>query len=151
MPQKYQQFLDSYGTGAIAGFLWIYNPASQRSHVNLIEAGRAVLESMQLARTGGRLRLNPLVGDDLIPFPLSPEPGGLLPFAVTDNGDQLYWVVKAGAVLPTVVISDAGMCSWATYDLPFLPFLVALVAGAVRPESFPQEFPGPPPVESVPG
>ena len=82
LPEDYVKFINAYGTGAINEFLWVYNPFSQNVHLNLQERIGPVLSGLRALKSEF---------PEQFPHPLYFEPGGLLPWGVTDNGDELFW------------------------------------------------------------
>jgi hypothetical protein len=37
IPADYREFVETYGTGCLCEFIWIYNPASPNEYLNLIK------------------------------------------------------------------------------------------------------------------
>jgi len=78
-PDSYKEFVSTYGTGSIGGFLWVLNPFSQNPSLNLDQAEyfRSAYQS---------LKAN---------FPQYYPRGkeDFLPWAFTDNGDAIVWLI----------------------------------------------------------
>ena len=82
LPKDYKAFISAYGSGRIDQFLVVFNPFSSNKYVNLLDAGRTILQAYATSKE---------TFPEYYPLPLFPSPGGLLPFAATDNGNVLYW------------------------------------------------------------
>lgn len=87
-PSDYKSFIDTYGTGWVrgSGVDFAYLAVSNfRSRLPWIETGIGqAIHALKLSRDAGH--------DS--PYPFFPEKGGLLPFAVTPNGDSLSWITN---------------------------------------------------------
>ena len=74
-----------------------------------------------------------------MPYPLSPEPGGLYPWGSTDNGDWLYWLTNGEPDSWRVIgFSNSG---WAEFSGTMTEFLVAVLSRQIQFDLFPDEFP----------
>jgi hypothetical protein len=65
--------------------LWILNPFAANRYLNLVQQARRQLEAERMIRAERPSDM---------PFSLHPERGGLFPWAMTDNGDRLYWLTE---------------------------------------------------------
>jgi hypothetical protein len=132
LPEDYKDYLRTYGTGCVADFIWIMNPSASNPNLNLLTHGERRLAAYREIR-----------GDEGAEFPyrLFPEPGGLLPFGLTDNGDTLFWRTLGSPEDWTVVVSEARVPQYEEFALCTTAFLVAILRSAVRPASFPDDFP----------
>jgi hypothetical protein len=79
LPGSYKVLVERFGASSWRDFLHVLSPHDERSW----RSATAALEADRASR-----REFP----QHYPLPLYPEPGGLLPWAVTDNGDTLYFV-----------------------------------------------------------
>jgi hypothetical protein len=78
-----------------------------------------------------------------IPYPSYPEPGGLLPWGVTANGDWGYWITEPSGdpdAWPIAISVDRGP-EWFRHPGPLTRFLVEVLEGSVRVPFFPDDFP----------
>lgn len=104
LPTDYKQFIDLYGTGAIARELHIWNfrdASSDKSwRERLIGVGRWYDEVRDM-------------GDHDWPYRMFPEPGGLLPFAGLMDVNHLNWLTKGTPDQWDVVL-------WLSDDAEFL-------------------------------
>src|SRR6476646_8300105 len=116
LPDDYMGFITRYGTGCISGFLWVLNPFEKNAHLNLLARYPII--------TAGDRQIREESPDE-VPEPLYPEPGGLLPWALTDNGDRLYWRTTGAADSWTVVVWESRGPEHASCALSMAGFLRA--------------------------
>ncbi|WP_081651639.1 SMI1/KNR4 family protein [Cupriavidus sp. WS] len=131
-PQDYKQFIQEYGSGRIANFLWILNPFSKNSNINLenqLQIQRRVLADLSLY-------------GESIPYGVFPVPGGVLPFGITDNGDMLYWLTLNKPEGWKIVVNESRSPEWEVFDLGFAEFLLQLIERRITCSAFPTNFPG---------
>jgi len=81
LPGSYKALIDLYGASSWGNFLHILSPFDD--DLNLERVGREILHADRQSRDSFPSHY---------PFALYPERGGMLPWAVTDNGDTLYFV-----------------------------------------------------------
>lgn len=122
LPQDYRSFVETYGTGQVDDFLGVLNPFSAGPFYNLLSAGRAHLDGLIQLRSG--------LGA-FLPYPLFPEVGGLLPVAITDNGDTIHWLTNGSPDEWTIVVQDTRAPECEAYDMSFSQFLAAWIGGQV--------------------
>ena len=79
------------------------------------------------------LRAEPRGGHEMVPFPLYFEPGGLFPWGVTANGEDLLWKT-AGDPDRWTVVAIGRSCGTEAFDLSMSRFLAAVLRGDIRPE-----------------
>lgn len=83
VPALYKDFLSVYGTGVIGGFLWVINPFSSNSNLN-IEKIKYFHEAYGVMK-------------ELFPEDYPRDVcGDFITWAVTDNGDSFFWLVDDG-------------------------------------------------------
>ena len=133
LPPDFKAFVSLYGAGQIDGFLNLLDPAASQEAVRYAPAMERLL--------GGLRELRESVPSE-IPHALHPEPGGLLPWAFSDNGDVFFW--DTGHADPadwSIVIGEGGGPRWATHPGPVTSFLSALLGGSVRLPFLPSGWP----------
>lgn len=81
LPRSYKSLVDLFGASSWGDFLHIYSPFDDR--LNLQTRSKVILDADRDSRQSFPSHY---------PFALHPEPGGLLPWAGTDNGDTLYFI-----------------------------------------------------------
>ena len=114
-------------------FLWIFNPFSDNENLNLIKQTKDHTTQYRWAKRE--------LGEEYCPFPIFPEPGGLLPFGVTDNGDVFFWLTDSDN--PNhwkIVINETRSAEFELYDKKLTEFLVGIVNGQIESQIFPREF-----------
>ncbi len=134
MPVDYREFVERYGSGIIDGFLWVLNPVSANEHVRFPESSDRQLEILRWIREEGSERL---------PHPIHPEPGGLLLWAETSNGDCLYWRTEGPPDSWPTSVNESRGPNWVDHAGPMSSLLADLLDGSVRVEFFPRTFPLP--------
>lgn len=132
LPADYHEFIAAYGTGYIAGFLWVFNPFSADSNVNF---GLQTKQRIDAHRTfRGRF-------PKMVPFRLFPEEGGLLPFGATDNGDVMFWLTEGPADGWKTVVYASRADEFEVFGLEMTEFLARVLGSSIRCRIFPSDFP----------
>lgn len=131
LPTDYKAFLEGFGSGSIDGFLWVFNPVSANHYLNLIQAKEPVITALKELRAGG----------EPCPYPLYPEPGGLLPFGRTDNGDALFWQTVGEPDKWPVVVNAARDPTYEKFECDMTDFLAGILTRRLRCSIFPEGFP----------
>jgi hypothetical protein len=132
LPSDYMAMVSSYGAGCFDDFVWLFSPFSDNQNLNLFE---------QVNRTRGITEsLAHEFADESVPRHF-PEPGGLLPFAVTDNGDYLCWTTEGEPDNWTVVVWPARSPDLERTRLTASQFFVSVLGRTVTMRSFPTDFP----------
>jgi hypothetical protein len=132
LPPDYRELVARYGAGRIAGFLWVFQPGGVPDTIDLAAQAQAQREDLAALAAGG----------EPLPFPLFPDPGGLLAAGMTDNGDALFWRTGGAPETWPVVVHEARGPLWWTHDGDLTGFLAGVLSGAVRCPVFPRDFPG---------
>lgn len=133
LPKDYRDFLETYGTGTFArGFVMfaVPEPASGPGRLSTMTASftdayRSLKESWPARYT----------------LPLAPAAGGFMPFARTENGDYLGWIVREGDPedwTTAIIASDEGRPQVFDVDMPGL--MAGLTNGQIVPKAFPDSF-----------
>lgn len=127
LPPDYKELVRRYGYGYWLEFIGIDVPRCRNPNMRLEEQVR--LECDVIRKVG------------LIEHPLWPEPGGLMPFGGTDNGDTLAWVTRGApeewrvAVLPDDTWGEVELL-----DCDVTDFLAGLATGSLRPKGLPDDL-----------
>lgn len=131
LPEDYRAFLQTFGTGCINDFVWIFNPLAGNTFLNLFTQGDAILNALRELRNAG----------ESIPFGLYPEGGGLLPFGKTDNGDTLFWLTEGDPIRWPIVVNASRDPTFETFKCSLTTFLVEILTQKIHCSVFPQDFP----------
>jgi hypothetical protein len=126
LPQDYKDFVRLYGSGYFMEFLGIYVPRSRNPNLRLESVVRAICDTF--------------VDREELPYPLWPNPGGLLPFGGTDNGDSLFWNPRGAPTDWGIVVWDRAFCGFEAFDYGLTDFLAGLATGEVVPKEFPDDL-----------
>ncbi len=131
VPEDFKVFVATYGAkgGALGDFIQILSPVTSKRSVQLARA--AVRENDAYATLKAH-------HPHAFPLQILPEPGSFLPWAVTDNGDYLGWIVGDGpsSDWPVAVLDDeSGVPE--VFEISFGDFMVGLVKGEITPSAFP--------------
>lgn len=127
LPNDYKAFISKYGFGLLGDFLSVLTPFSENPNANL-----AVQIERQLAALREMRRLG-----DVSPYPFFPEPGGLMPFAVTDNGDVLHWLTEGQPDEWRVVVTESRGSDHEMHETNMTDFLASVLSRSRRCAIFP--------------
>jgi hypothetical protein len=131
LPADYKSFMDRFGSGTIDGFVWILNPFSRNAHGNLLYRKEQILDALkELIESGEPSQ-----------YPLYPEPGGLLPFGMTDNGDTLLWQTVGEPDQWPIVVNAARDPTYEKFECNMTAFLEGILTRRIRCSIFPEDFP----------
>lgn len=131
LPRDYKDFVSIYGTGSIGHFLWVFNPSSKNRSLNG-EAIRYFLTSYENLK-------HDLPADYI--RPAFPSVNSFLPFAVTDNGDTLVWILNGmHSDSWKVGIMSSNQSNEEIFELGFVAFLVQLLDKKIVSSILPHQF-----------
>lgn len=85
LPNDYREFVFAYGSGLFARFYRVYNPFAASESIALLPQVRTVCEMERGFKESYPER---------VPYPIFPEPGGVLPWGNDENGNYYFWVTK---------------------------------------------------------
>lgn len=125
LPNDYRQFIQHYGTGSIEGFLRILNPSSKYANANLVAA----------ARDDNFDGYRPMRSEwpEEYQFARYPEPGGLLPWSHSIDGDILYWLTQGDCDTWPIIVWSRGDRLFHSFNTSMVDFILDFVAkGAGR-------------------
>jgi hypothetical protein len=112
-PSDYKQVIRSYGHGTWRGGLILFNPFTSDVSYNLIAAATGQLEEAE----------HHLLFPEDAPFPLYPEPGGLLPWAKTEQNEILYWLTDGDPETWRTIFASGDPLKYQQFDLGCSTFL----------------------------
>lgn len=130
LPADYRAFAEMFGSGSIGGFLHIASPSSRNEYIRLVDSHEAQVEILHELRDSGAEEL---------PYPIHPEPGGLILWAETSNGDCCYWVAdpRDDPDAWPIAVNEARAPYWFDHPGPMTVFLADLVARRIELPIFP--------------
>jgi hypothetical protein len=131
LPNDYKGYINTFGTGCIGGFLWVFNPFSQNENLNLLKQIQKQLDILSVLKNE--------LGKEC-PYPLFPESGGLLPWGITDNGNVLFWRTIGSADDWNVVIGEGRGPEYEEFADTVTNFLRKLIVGDIESRIIPHDF-----------
>lgn len=129
LPNDFKEFIQRFGTGALLDFLWVFNPFSSNEYLNFMQQINTQLDALRF-----------LVRDTSLeecPYSLYPEPGGLLPWGMTENGDILFWCTEGNPKDWTVVVMASRSPTYEEYNESLTGFLAKLILQEIKSRIFP--------------
>ncbi|MRH93565.1 SMI1/KNR4 family protein [Nocardia sp. SYP-A9097] len=126
LPMDFKSLVEFYGVGKFVDFITPLTPFGPRNF--LVQSAQKLLDSERPFREE-----NP----EQCPYPYYPEPGGLLEWAATDNGDRLCWVTDGEPDTWTVVAWNPRACDYHAHDTGAAAFLHGWLSGLVDTTVFP--------------
>lgn len=130
-PADYKEFISTYGTGGVCGFLWVYSPFSENENLNFFIRSKEENDAYFISKQE--------FPDDF-PRSLFPEEGGLLPWGVTDNGDVLNWITSNNPEEWSVLVYDGGTGESYEYKNSFTEFIFEILSGNINCNLFPDDL-----------
>ncbi len=132
LPTDYRKFVTTYGSGTIDNFLWVLNPFTRNDNLNLFLQTKVICEAYVTSKKK--------FPEDF-PHEVYPKQGGLLPWAVTDNGDELYWITQGEPESWPIVIYETRSPFHVIYNISITDFIYKLVSRELTCPIFPDDFP----------
>jgi hypothetical protein len=138
LPADYRELIAAYGSGTFDEFLLVLSPFAAKPGLRLEDYGATMLTTLRDFRASA--------SEDL-PYPLHPDPGGLLPWGYTANGDWGYWIADPPSEPDRwrIVINGSRSPDWWEHSGPLTALLADVLSAAVRVPFFPADFPSPEP------
>lgn len=131
LPFDYTKFIDLYGSGQIGNWLTVFNPFSSNKNISLIDQFFSSLSGLSELKKEF---------PDSIPYPLLFEPGGLLPWGLSIDGDLFCWATTGTNGKWSIVL----ICRHSDpeeYRVSFTEFLIEAIKGNIKSAAIPQEWP----------
>ncbi len=130
LPTDYMLFVDRYGSGEIGNWLTVFNPFSKNPNINLTQQFPILLASIAMLKDEF---------PETCPYPLMFEPGGLLPWGISIDGDIFCWTTKGLSGKWDVVI----MCRHSepeNFEGSMGQFLINAIQGGLKSAAIPEEW-----------
>ena len=117
LPNDYCQFAKRYGVGSIGAELVVFIPYARNRHRDLLRQVPRILSGLSALKAGD---------PDDVRVPLHHEPGGFLPWGVTNNGDYFGWLTEGpqGRWKTCAIWRHSDIETW---DMGFRPFIENLL------------------------
>ena len=128
LPYDYKALITAYGSGGFNDFFFVLNPFSSDENYNFFQQKKRVLNLYQ--STHERY-------PEKAPYPIYPEVGGVLPCAITKNGDEFYWCVKGEPNRWPIVVFPARRFIHEEYELALTELLSCFLLGQIRSRIIP--------------
>jgi len=131
LPPDYKDYIATYGAGYFMQFMSVFLPKSWTVNLRL---------GAQVRLKAGSARDVLLASEEEPPYPIWPDPGGLVAFGGTDNGDELFWLTRgAPQDWPVVVWYEDSNVE--LFDCDMTDFLAGIVTGAIFADVFDEDWP----------
>lgn len=131
LPSDYKSFIANYGSGAISDFITVLNPFSNNENINLLVQADRQFQALEVLKREF---------SETYRFLTSAVPGGLLPVAMTDNGDVVYWYLKGKQDDWTIIVNDSRGPEFEEFDFNLTTFLAHLLENKLCPRAFPSAW-----------
>jgi hypothetical protein len=125
LPADFKQLIETYGLGQFVDFITPLTPFGPRDL--FMRSARDILDSERSFR-----EKNP----DLSPYAIYPEPGGLLEWAGTDNGDRLCWLTEGEPDQWSTVAWNQRSWSYDVFAVSAVEFLHGWLTGDIETTVF---------------
>ncbi|MGP4012751.1 hypothetical protein [Streptomyces sp. 4N124] len=122
LPPDYKAIVDRFPRGLFRGLVRVSRPGDpNRPKTDFLGFNRHRLDDLRTARESGRA---------LLPYPVFPEPGGLLPWGFGVQDEHFFWATedRDPARWP-VVVSDSSFTRWSEFGGGIGEFLVEVASG----------------------
>lgn len=128
LPDDFKEFIETYGSGTIGNFISVLNPFSSRENLNLATQARRQLDALE--------RLHKDFGERR-PYELYPTKGGLLPVAITDNGDVVHWLTNGDPNDWVIVVNESRSPDYEQFDCDLTSLIEGVLSRTLRCRAFP--------------
>ena len=123
LPDDYKRLMAVFPSGVFDGYLELVNPV--QSDATLGQFLREFEDKLDPVR-GWRVL-------GVVPHPVVPEPGGILPWGEGAEGQSFFWLPSPDPTAEwSVVYCDETFSVWEAYDGTVSEFLVDLLGGRIR-------------------
>lgn len=130
LPDDYKEFIETYGTVQLGEFLWIFNPFSANSSLNI--------DAMLYSQNSYEYLKNEFPQNYGRPkFPIE---GSFWTWAISDSGEFLFWDVVGNPNTWKTCIHDKSQSEEESFDFGALEFLKKLGLGEIESRILPRSF-----------
>ena len=134
LPADYRRLIDEFGGGYIDDYLYLLEPRCRNPYYDLGEVASERVEALEDLWHRGEER----------PDELAQETGArVFPWATTDNGEVVYWLINPGAAPGdwVVMVNEARGPEWERFDVGCLEFLAGVLDGRIASDILSSRFP----------
>lgn len=136
LPADYKALVHTYGSGKWQEFWSVLNPFTANKYTNLIiQSGN--LRPKRWSALDAERAVRERAGKKY-PHPIYPESGGILPWAITDNGGRFYWLTKGNPSKWPTIYYPSRDPDYESLTLPCVEIVLKTVAGKLK--IFGEEF-----------
>lgn len=129
LPTDYFDFINKYGTGSINNFIWVLNPFSLNHYLNLLNRLPVIVNAFSVD-----------CSEEISnKYNFYPAAGGLIPLAITDNGDSILYYKNEFSGAEKIVIIDGRANYVSEFDMGFTEFLFKLCNNQITQDILPSE------------
>ncbi|MFD3549627.1 SMI1/KNR4 family protein [Streptomyces sp. NPDC058655] len=134
LPDDYKELIRIYGGSNWDDYLYVLEPNCPNKHYDLLTWAKYQAD-----------HLEDLWKFEKKPAELEAEGATVIPWATTDNGECLYWLVLPGLELNewTVMVNEARGDRWEHYSVSCTRFLASVLDGEFRSNILSSLFPLP--------
>ncbi|WP_030390130.1 SMI1/KNR4 family protein [Streptomyces sp. NRRL S-241] len=131
LPDDYKEFIDVYGGSNWDDYLYVLEPDCPNKHYDLLKWAKYQFEDLQDLWTVEKK-----------PTELETEGSVLIPWATTDNGECLYWLVLPGVEANEwTVMANEVSDRWEHYPVSCTQFLASVLTGELQSNVLSSLFP----------
>jgi hypothetical protein len=130
LPNDFKELMSTYGCGAISDFLWLLDPFAKNPNLNF-EKSEYFIDAYTVMK-------QEFISD--YPRPKYPARGSFFPWAVTDNGETLVWLIDGEPDSWAVAIHSSDQSEEEIYNYGCVEFLFKLFSNEVSSKILPSQF-----------
>ncbi|MFF5257941.1 hypothetical protein ACFY4C_03270 [Actinomadura viridis] len=136
IPCDYKGLVARFPRGVFNDYLTVAVPGDNGDETDLIGGFEFVLEDFRNWRSNE---------PDMIPYPLYPEPQGLVPWGGSTQGETFFWLPEGADPdeWDVVAVSSDGS-GWRRFPASATDFVTAVVTGTLRSDVIAHDVQGPP-------
>ncbi|MGO1056254.1 SMI1/KNR4 family protein [Crossiella sp. CA198] len=128
-PADYKEFCSAYPALMVNDLLLVMHPCTDVVGAGYPEASNGILDMYRESRSAR---------DYSVPYPLFPEPGGLLPWGYDRGGAYLFWKTEGEPENWTIVVNCR--VKYCEHEMGFSDFLAGFLGDSVECPNLPQDF-----------
>ncbi|WP_326615640.1 SMI1/KNR4 family protein [Streptomyces decoyicus] len=132
LPSDYKELIHAYGGSNWDDYLYLLEPGCPNDNYDLIE-----WEDQQTEALDGLWEF------EKKPAELEDEATRVIPWATTDNGECLYWLVRPGQAADqwTIMVNESSGDRWEHFPVTCTQFLASALTGDLKSTILSSRFP----------